>query len=343
MEYFEREEPSWIAHLEGGQWQAVIALLLLALPSLEEAEIESYRSGDYGARYINTALSYATAQQRLPNPRNGLRKLRRVSMAYYDTTMGMSISVLLIFCALPSVTAAKIYMANDDDDGQKIPSPAPQYNVEDLEFGNSNITPEVLVKILRCFPKLKKLYYKDGSAAVSAADFLPQYLGRGIAHLHDCLEELTVCDKDVSPIGDEEPAFIGSLAKFKKLRKLNVNQVCLLKDDSKDDEDEPGEDLKPRLADLLPASLEQLTVWQCDSEIMVELWDFLDHRKGISSFLALKKVYIGFQEKYSSVSYTPPEMMRQQRRVENELIAKAKEIGVDVEIAPRKFMPGGRI
>ncbi|KAE9382182.1 hypothetical protein N431DRAFT_394015 [Stipitochalara longipes BDJ] len=283
--YFEHETPGWMTHLEEGQWQAVIALLLLLLPSLEEIDIESYSGEDFEAYrmpYIDAALAYAVSQQRIPNSGRCLRKLKTVSMAYCDeemgntkmgdTEMGMSIDVLLSFCELPSLTSAKIQMACDED--WIVPSPAPQYNVEELELDNSNIAPDALIKILRCFPRLKKLYYENGGPMIE--DFLPQYLGRGIAHLHGCLEELTVIDQQGYANGEEEQGSIGSLAEFKNLRKIDMYYECFLKGDPDDDEDEHGEDRKPKLVHVLPPSVEQLTIEQCQPGIWVQLWGVMD-------------------------------------------------------------------
>jgi len=338
LRYFERENPEWRKQIEEGQWQAVIALLFLILPSLEEIDVESHRVSNEGSPkgYIDAALAYAAARQLIPESKHCLRCLKRVSMAYYDSMMGISIDVLLPFCALPSVTKAKIYMAADEE--WTTPSPALQYNVEDLEFSMSNIAPDVLVKILRCFPRLKRLSYDNGGAVVGYEDFLPQYMGRGIAHLQGYLEELIVYNQeDVN--GDEEPRSIGSLVEFKKLKKIDLWYYCLLAADADDDKDEGGEEGRPRLVDVLPASLEQLVLWQCKPDILDQLRDVLEQRQIGSSFLALKKVHIRFMDK--STEDASPETMREMKRVGDELVADAKEMGVDVVIAYRRFMMSG--
>jgi hypothetical protein len=65
-----------------------------------------------------------------------------------------------------------------------------------MEFSMCNTAPDVLVKILPCFPRLKRLYYNHGGAIVGYDDFLPQYIGRGIAHLQGYLEELIVYNQE---------------------------------------------------------------------------------------------------------------------------------------------------
>jgi hypothetical protein len=102
---FERENPEWREQIEEGQWQAVIALLFLILPSLEEIDIESHGST---MGYIDTALAYATARQLIPESKYCLRCLKRVSMAHVDSMAEISIDILLPFCALSSVTKGKI-------------------------------------------------------------------------------------------------------------------------------------------------------------------------------------------------------------------------------------------
>ncbi len=114
---------------------------------------------------------------------------------------------------------------------------------------------------------------------------------------------------------------------------------CLLAADTDDDNDEGGEEGKPRLVDILPASLEQLVLWQCKPDILDQLRDVLEQRQIGSSFLALKKVHIRFMDK--STVDASPETMREMERIEDELVADAMEMGVDVVIAYRRFMMSG--
>jgi hypothetical protein len=293
---FEREKSNWIDDIEAGKWQAVAALLILLLPGLEEIVIASYHGPDLVRNgYINTALAYAAHQQLTPHSQQALRNLKTVSMAYCDTESGMSMEAILPFCALPSVTAARIHMASDDE---FTPS-SQRYQTKDLQINSSNIASGALINILRCFPDLKKLFYENGGSIVGCEDFLPQYLGRAIEHLKGCLEELTVLDQGGYMGNDEEQEAIGSLAGFQKLRRVAMDYDCLLKADSQindenEDEDEGDGDGKPRLVKVLPPSLEFLAVARCEPDILDQIRELLEQQQygERSNFPLLEKVIV---------------------------------------------------
>jgi len=114
LEHFEIERPDWIEHVEAGEWQAVVALLLVVLPSLQEIDFVSYHKAglfEFATRYTDTVLEYAAAKQLIPNSEYCLRNLKKVSMKFDDRD-DISIGFLLLFCALPSITAAKILMGS---------------------------------------------------------------------------------------------------------------------------------------------------------------------------------------------------------------------------------------
>jgi hypothetical protein len=342
LDYFETENPDWMENLEAGKWQAVAALLLLLLPSLEEIEIGSYRGPNFVEnKYIDTALAYATRQQFKPDAPHSLQNLKTVSMAYCDTEYGMSIAAILPFCALPSVTTARIHMASDE---QIVPN-LQRYHTQDLQINNSNIAPSVLLSILRCFSSLKKLFYENGGPTVGYEDFLAQYLGQGIAHLKGSLEQLTVLDQGAGDFGteDEELGTIGSLAGFKKLRKLAIFYNCLLAESSADDDDEDDGNAaeEPRLVNVLPFSLEFLAVAQCEPGVLGQVRELLETRQqgGGQSFLSLQKVIIGFVSEPFAIAGSKGKA--EMRRIEEELVADGKEMGVEVVIVHPKFRIGG--
>lgn len=330
LEYFETSRPDWINDLERGNWQAVFALLLLVLPSLEEIVIASYDPGFMGNDYIETALEYAAHQQRISHAPHSLRSLKTVTMAYWDTEGGMSMEVILPYCALPSVKAARIHQASS------FGSSSQRYRTQDLQIGNSNIAPEALVDLLRCFPSLKKLYYWSSGGTVGDEVFLPREFSRGIEHLKGCLEELTVLDYDGNFSGAfDEIEAIGSLAGFKKLRKLAINYACLLIPDPDDDDSDAEEDWRrePKLVHILPSSLELLAVSQCGPTILDQVQEVLEQRQ---NFPSLAKIILGFvgrvPDRYFNEAGNSgtPEPPRDLRGVKEKLIADGKEMGVDV-------------
>jgi hypothetical protein len=278
--FMESKKPNWLDNLEAGDWRAVVAFLLFLLPALEEIDITC--SSCYPeSGYIDAALAYAASQQLKPDAQHSLRHLMTVWMDYWDTEMGMSINVLLPFCALPSVTAARINRAFEDD--FQLPSPPPQCHVLDLHISHSNIGPEAIGHILRCFPSLKVLHYGNAGSNVGYEDFLPQYLGGAISHLHETLEELTVLSYENKTYGDEETGPIGSLTEFKNLKRITTYYDCLLKPD-------PGDAVGQRLTNILPSSLERLAVSQCEPDILEHVRVLLEQHALGRNFLSLKKI-----------------------------------------------------
>jgi hypothetical protein len=84
----------------------------------------------------------------------------------------MSINTILPFCALPSVSTARIQQALDDY--WFTPSPPPQFHTQDLQISNRNIGSSALVNLLCCFPSLRKLYYEKGGVPIGREENLPQ-------------------------------------------------------------------------------------------------------------------------------------------------------------------------
>lgn len=274
----------WMTAIERGEWGAVLSLLLLFLPSLEEIEIESGNLAD--TKFLHQIVEVMAQQAETAQ---SLRKLRSFSIAHWDTEGGMSTDVILPFCAVPSVRTIRAHMLEEDDHFGLLPPPLPsskQYQVRNLRISNSCIGGNTMANLLRCFPVLEKIYYDHGGAIVGIADFLPQKFGTGIVHLHDCLEELTLLRIESRPevLGDEDAGRVGSLADFKKLRCVGTEAEVLF-----------GQDVvKPRLATILPASLEHLLIRRCGDDVYDNLRNLISHKK--EKFPALKSIAIDIPE-----------------------------------------------
>jgi hypothetical protein len=112
-------------------------------------------------------------------------------------------------------------------------------------------------------------------------------MGEALAHLHHCLEELTLLGGK-RPKQFDDPGIrqgIGSLAQFKKLRRFKVCVEDLLRSDPRDEDNENWEDPyprpseKPKLADILPSSLQRLVLCKAENDIVVPLDEFLKDKK----------------------------------------------------------------
>lgn len=197
------DKSEWMAAMGRGNWDAVVSLLLFFLPSLEEIDIES--GGRSSCKYLDQVIADMARNQRIKNSTHSLRHLKKFSTAYWDTEMGMGIHVVLPFCALPSITTIRANMLEQED--SQYPQPFPEqyrFQVQNLRMEQCCLGGYTIQSLFICFPSLKQLYYDHGGATVGMADFLPQYLGRGIAHLRDSLEELTLFGTEYGEIfGDE--------------------------------------------------------------------------------------------------------------------------------------------
>jgi len=121
----------------------------------------------------------------------------------------------------------------------------------------------------------------------------------------------------------DEPA---SLAGFVKLKKIDTRYEYLLKKAFEDDKDELGAEGQPRLADMLPRSVEQLAIWKCELDILVQLRDVLEERKmGLWGALSLE---FGLVEELNSGKQ--PETTQELKRMEDALVADAKVMGVNI-------------
>jgi len=337
LDYFQLKRPGWITNLEDGDWKAVVALLLLLLPALKEVDIVPYnRTSNLG--YIDTALEYAALQQRSSRAQHSLKNLTNVSMAYWDTGigtgMGKSFDALLPFCALSSVRKAQIHRCSENF----FFPPSKRYpNIQDLQISNSNFGSEAISNILQCFPSLKNLYYEHGGVSFGCPNLLPEYLGEASSHLHETLEELTVLGEN--SFGWAEKRAIGSLTRFKKLKKIVTNYDILLKTDPERD----GE--QPKLINILPSSLEILAIGQCTLDILLQVRDLLDQKPSSTlSFPKPNKIVIGLvSPDYSAdpAKQLSAEQLQAMKEEGKELIADAKAMEVDICFFHPNFRMGG--
>jgi hypothetical protein len=213
-------------------------------------------------------------------------------------------------------------------------------NIQDLQISYSNTGSDALINILRCFPYLKSLYYENGGASIGYDDFLPQRFGRAISHLHETLEELTVLDRENNLYGDvlglEEQGPIGSLAEFKKLKTIVTYYDLLLKPNPYQD----GE--KPKLINILPYSLEMLTMAQSTRDILPEVRDPLDRKSSSTqSSPNLKKIMIGFVSPGPGNSSVLAEQLEAMKEEGKELAADGEAIGIEIRILDPNYWIGG--
>jgi hypothetical protein len=152
-----------------------------------------------------------------------------------------------------------------------------------------------MIKFLRCFTSIRKFHYVHGDVSVGYHLFLPQKLGEALAHLHHCLEELTlVGDKRFKQLDPEIRHRIGSLTQFKNLQRIKISVEDLLGSDPQDEDDEDGGSqpvAKPKLADILPSSLQRLALCKAKNDTVVPLDESLKDKK--EAFPLLTNIVVG--------------------------------------------------
>lgn len=272
------DKSEWMATLERGNWDAVVSLLLFFLPLLEGIEIEA--GGLSSPTYLNQVIKYMASQHHVQNPSHSLKHLKSFSTAYWDTEGGMGIYSILPFCALPSLTTVRANCLEEEDGFVLYRYPPEQYHVQNLRIENSCVGGNTMKDLLSCFTSLQKFYYEHGGAIVGMAEFLPQRIGEGLAHLHNSLQELVLLSNEI--YGDEPRQPLGDLAEFKKLRCIRTEAEVLFGLES--------ESVKPELANILPASLEILDIRSCEDDIYPQLRNLISHGK--QRFPVLKTVTI---------------------------------------------------
>ncbi|KAI4213792.1 MAG: hypothetical protein L6R36_009446, partial [Xanthoria steineri] len=173
------------------------------------------------------------------------------------------ITVYTPFLLLPSLRSLHGRMICEDFYPDYPPSPLVagdirpirQSQIEEIKIFDSGVSSEAWRWLLKPIENLKKFTYEEGGSVVSFADY--HCLGMmAILREHAChsLEHLDLtCNLD----DNEDEQYVGDLKAFYNLRVLRLHAAAF----NSYDEDEEITDRKYlRLADLLPASIEAVTL-----------------------------------------------------------------------------------
>jgi len=270
---------SWMDALRDGNVNALAGLALFLLPNLEELTFNEYSNnlGDERNTYVSHALNKASISQN-EGQLNGvfsLAKLREVAISYADTENGLYLSTLVPFLKLKSVKRLSAHAVADES----FEAGGKKFYAEELELNLTSIEGSCLVSFLGCFPTLKRFKYGIGDATVGHYDFSPRAFATAIGALEHCLEEFIIEDDWESfNFGDDldDSLPFGSLKEFEKLRKIVCKSAMLLgdpetiedfhmnDDDSDHDENQEIPVTEMSLVDVIPKSLKDLTLFDCD-------------------------------------------------------------------------------
>jgi hypothetical protein len=289
------DKPKWMADVKQGNWYAIVALLLLCLPNLEEIEMAWFYGRGRESIYIIQTFNYVASNQSFGNSPYSLKRLKPISAAL-DGIFGYRINLDVVLSLLAPPSVSKIVISGFNLEGLLF-EPRRLCHVQDLRFNDSCVDGDIMIKFLCCFPSVRKFHYVHGDRSVGYHLFLPQKMGEALAHLHHCLEGLTLLgDKPDERFKQFDPKFrqgIGSLTQFNKLRQIKMCVEDLLRRVPRDEDDKDGRFRrvkKPKLADIFPASLQTLVLCRAVNNILVLLYEFLNDKE---SFPLLTNIVVG--------------------------------------------------
>jgi len=241
----------WYHVLARGSWDAMTALMFHLLPNVQELEFSSWS-------YTNNEYPFICAALDRPL----LWKLWSVCIKFWDTENGMKLDQLVPFLKIPSVSAFKGYMISDGAwEGEPMLS-----NIKNLSLNYSNLDTVSLKKFLMCFPRLEKLFYRNGGAYVGYSEFDAPAAMEALKHLKPCLKELHILQDDTDNMWECQIFGIGSFSDFRKLKFLDISTSILL----------DGEGL--RLIDCLPASLEYLSLREVEARHVEQIFELVSQK-----------------------------------------------------------------
>jgi hypothetical protein len=257
-----QERDEWVKDLEKGHWEAMAALILTLTPNLRILKFKEWPYDDSPYPNLMRTLSRARQLQveRQAENQFALWNLNKVMQNHYDTEGGLSIDQLAPLLAIPSVKTFWGKMICDEGAADMDEWPLSNIDlthIEELSLFYISMDHDTIIRFLRCFPRLKKLYYRHGDAGYE--DFEPPRLMAALSHLKPHLQDLTIInDNKVARSGiDHYP--IGSLSSFKPLRRLQADWEILTGGDNRDAMTD-GFSSRQDIIDALPAGLEELRV-----------------------------------------------------------------------------------
>ncbi|PVH74360.1 hypothetical protein DL98DRAFT_658842 [Cadophora sp. DSE1049] len=296
----------WLSDFYFSYWDACTAFLVLLLPNIEQLQLRVFESvllncGDELLLHY-LPLAFRAASLETETFLAWQKTLRSITIENWEE-YGTLIGSLAAFSGFESIRSFTILGSEDfaeeyyDDGDTPLIS-----DLTNLSLLSSNIGSDTLKDFLSHCSQLKRLEYfhKEVSGRYGPPDahdnnFSPAAFGRGIEHLHECLEELVVVASDywLNMMPFDAPRL---LSEFEALRLLDTTECILLGRDKTDPsyfgwtrlhQHYTMEEFRESILNL-PASLEHLTVRNC----RVDIFDWLDFLlEGLeSSELHLKKL-----------------------------------------------------
>lgn len=215
-------ENEWLAEIDKGNEEPLIALLLFILTNLREFQVDT----EFGwMHYIFEALDI------IANKKNScsLTKLHSVNFKYTATHDDfVDFQCVKAFAVLPSVTSINSCIMGYDTNGLLPFSPSDtDTNVTNLSFKECLIDPKTMSEFLSTTRNLQSFFYSPSESANIPANFDPFWIRTALlAYARDTLKSLTILANGL------ESHFMGSLAKFTCLDFVETDLRLLTGDSS---------------------------------------------------------------------------------------------------------------
>ena len=239
------------------------ALLLILLPNLRSLAMKGMCYDCEPISELVEAIGKANRDRSSAVHESALSKLRSISINHCDTEDGQDITVYTPFVPLPSLRSLHGRMICEDFFKDYPPSPLVagdirpirQSQIEEIKIFYSGVSSEAWRWLLKPIKNLKKFTYEHGGSVVGYVDYdcfgivaiLREHACHSLEHL-----DLTCI------LGyHEDEQYVGDLKAFYNLRVLRLHAAAFC---SYDEDEEITDRKYLRLADLLTASIEAITL-----------------------------------------------------------------------------------
>jgi hypothetical protein len=250
--YSEEERTQWKQDVQFGITDAWLALLIPRLRALRKINLTWPFSRD--RLYVSKMLDRAVSGEE-----PGFPHLDEAFGSWYDTENGADTTLMHPFLGFPAMSKLGGFSLEENarDSNQTRPSSSFFSRITDIDLARTNASYGMRYWIVSC-KVLKSFRINHGGATVGDNDFNPRALYQSLL-LHKKTLERIWLGSDEELFSDDSP-WMGSFVDFPVLKtlKVSIKGLALL-----DDEDEPTRELTK----VFPPSLENLYLWECDSEL----------------------------------------------------------------------------
>ena len=216
----EELEEGWLAAIDRGDEEPLIALLLMLLPNLRHID---FRPVDETCLCITDALRTIKYNK----DSSSLKKLRSVNLelAKPDHEDVLDVELVILFAGLPSVTSIYSHGVGTCPEGLLCYYNIGVTQVTDLRFVNCSVHSKDMFEFLYATRNLQQFSYSHKGSAGNPTHFDPFWIRAALlANAQESFLSLTVL------AGGQETYFMGILANFTYLENIHTDLRLLIGD-----------------------------------------------------------------------------------------------------------------